>query len=68
MNRDCIVCKSSEDTLMIGAVEGGSGSGRTLFACLTHARTYAQDPRAPKWLVDNVAKREAELAGQVEAQ
>lgn len=67
MNRDCIDCGNSEDTLRIGAIEGRSGPGRMLYACLTHARIHAQDPHAPQWFLDDVARREAELAGQVTA-
>lgn len=56
--RDCMVCGEGEDTLMVGAIEGGSGPGRNLFACLPHARMFAEAPRAPKWLKDKVAARD----------
>lgn len=68
MNRNCIDCGSCEDTLMIGAVEGGSGPGRILYVCLPHARIHIQDSWAPQWFRESVARREAELAGQVSAE
>lgn len=62
MNRDCMVCGEGPDTLMVGAVEGGSGPGHTLYACMPHARMFAENQRAPKWLKDAVASRDAQQA------
>lgn len=58
MNRNCLVCGEGTDTLMVGAIEGGSGPGRILYACRPHAREFAARPDAPQWLKNNFSPQD----------
>lgn len=55
----CARCeRMTDDPVMIGAVEVGSGPGAILYGCLPCARAYAADWTAPDWLRQELADRE----------
>ncbi|NGO71207.1 hypothetical protein [Streptomyces boncukensis] len=54
----CVRCHQvTDDPVMIGAVESGSGPGSILYACPPCAREYAENWFAPAWLREELAAR-----------
>ncbi|GAA2060884.1 hypothetical protein GCM10009801_02790 [Streptomyces albiaxialis] len=56
----CARCGGATDEpVMIGAVEAGSGPGAIVYACPPCARSYAEKWYAPEWLRAELAARDA---------
>lgn len=53
----CLPCaRWCPETVVVALVHVNSGPGRTVAACLPHAREYAAYPLAPQWLRDDLAE------------
>ncbi|MFG3259406.1 hypothetical protein [Streptomyces sp. NPDC048172] len=61
----CARCRrGTDEPVMIGAVEAGSGPGAILYACPPCARAYAEKWYAPDWLRAELAVRETAAEGE----
>ncbi|WP_326690760.1 MULTISPECIES: hypothetical protein [unclassified Streptomyces] len=56
----CVRCgRRVREAMTVAMVQGSSGPGRTVDACLPHAREYAAYALAPQWLRDDLAALDA---------
>lgn len=65
MTKNCIDCGTTTDgAIMVAAIEGGSGPGAILYACIDHARARAKQSSAPSWLPEAIAEFDAREVGR----